>query len=113
MLAQEAVHLAADRQVFVEADEIDAVQIFRPNRVPRFGQRMIRRRRQHHFFLPPGDHGDLAAGLRIADQAQIGLIRQHRRIHFLRPQILDFQMRLRLPPRELFSSCTISLKPTE
>ena len=100
MLAQETVHFAADRQIFVEANEVDAIEIFGGD-PSSLRQRMIRGRRQHHFLLTPGDHGDLPAGLRIAHQAEIGLIRQHRRIHFFRPQVFDIQMGFGPPPREL------------
>ena len=54
MLAQEPIHFAADRQVFVEADEVDAIQILGAD-FTSLRQRMIGRRRQRPF--PPGARG--------------------------------------------------------
>ncbi len=52
-------------------------------------QRMIGSGRHQHFFLPPRDHGDFAAGFGITHQTKIDLVGQNRGVHFLRPQVFD------------------------
>ena len=71
VLAQKAVHFAADRKVFVKPDEIHSVQVFGAD-VPFVSQRVFGSCRHHHLLLPPWKDGNFAAGLGIADQPQIG-----------------------------------------
>ena len=110
VLAQKTVDFAADGQVFIEADEIDAVQVGEADDAA-LGQRMIGRRGQHHLLLPPRDHCDFAARLGITHQAEIGFIGEHRRIDFFGPQIFHFKLRSGWRRENSFSSSTISLKP--
>ena len=97
LIAEEAVQFAADEQILIEADEVLAVQI--GGLQDRFGGQWMRGRHSHgHLLFAPGNHGQLALGDRIADQAQIRMVAQDGFIDFVGPQIIDMQLRLRMAP---------------
>ena len=51
----------------------------------------------HHLLFAPGNRRDLPVRFGVAHQAQVGLVRHHRVVHLLGPQILHQQLRFRHP----------------
>ena len=56
---------------------------------------MVGRTGENHFFITPGDSGEVAGGLGVADEAEVGFIGQHGLTNAVGTKILDFQLGVR------------------
>ena len=102
VFAEEPLELPMDRDFLIECHEILPIEFVRLEQRPA-GEGMRRICRDHHLFFAPGNDRQIAIGLGIADESDVGVIAQHGVIHLIGAKKLHEELNPGADSRELLT----------